>query len=230
MERFGPLYCETPETITGIFPVEPANAISSGVIVLFGIAALFLVMRREPRSTTLYVACALLMLNGAGSILWHGLRTRWALVLDFLPALIFLLIVAFLWARRVAPLWQAMTAIVAVIAAPALLRLLDLDMAPPVRLGTAALAIVVLALWLIWRSYAASAAAALTGGGALLAAIAALTFRSVDAMACGTVPMGTHFMWHILLSTAAFLCMLTVVTLGTKQTNGVPASPRPQEG
>jgi len=100
MERFGPLYCETPETITGVFPVEPANAISSGVIVLFGIAALVLVMRREPRAIVLYVACALLMLNGVGSILWHGLRTRWALTLDFMPALIFLLIVAFLWARR----------------------------------------------------------------------------------------------------------------------------------
>jgi hypothetical protein len=90
MERFGPLYCETPETISGVFPVEPANAISSGVIVLFGIASLLLVMRREPNAIVLYVACALLMVNGVGSILWHGLRTRWALTLDFVPALIFL--------------------------------------------------------------------------------------------------------------------------------------------
>jgi len=214
MERFGPLYCETPETITGVFPVEPANAISSGVIVLFGIAALVLVMRREPRAIVLYVACALLMLNGVGSILWHGLRTRWALTLDFMPALIFLLIVAFLWARRVAPLWQASVAAGTLIAAPVALRFFDFGMGLPVRFGAAALVIVALAIWLIVRSYAVSRTAAMTGAAALLAALSALTFRSVDAVACATVPIGSHFLWHIFLSTAAFLCVFTVVTLG----------------
>src|SRR4051812_18825844 len=104
--NFGPVYCETPDLATG-FPIEPANTISSGVIVLYGIAALILVARRAPRDLPLYALCALLIVNGVGSILWHGLRTPWSLSLDALPAVVFVIVAAFLWARKVAPLWQA---------------------------------------------------------------------------------------------------------------------------
>jgi len=214
MDRFGPQYCETPEQISGWFPVEPANAISSGVIVLFGIAALILVVRRAPRALELYLLCALLIVNGVGSVLWHGLRERWALTLDVTPALIFLVLMAVIWARRVAPWWQVGAAGVAYIALTYALRQVDLGVRLPGRWGAMAIPIVITALWLIARSYAMSRAAALGGGLALLSALAALTFRSIDKAACASVPMGTHFLWHIFLSAAAFLSIWTIVTLG----------------
>lgn len=213
MERTAPLYCETPMTIDGVFPVEPANAISSGVIVLFGIAALMLVMRRSPRSIELYAACAFLILNGVGSILWHGLRTRWALTLDFMPALVFVLIIAIVWARRVGPWWQAISIGAALIAAPVVIQLAGLGSRLPVRFGLTAAVIVVLAMWLIARSYSISRSAAYTGGAAVLSAMVALTFRSIDDIACASIGMGSHFLWHIFLSAAAFLCVYTIVTL-----------------
>ncbi len=213
MERFGPTYCETPETVTGIFPVEPWNAISSGVIVLFGIASLFLVMRRSPRAIELYVASVLLILNGTGSILWHGLRTRWALNFDVIPALIFVLLVAFLWARRVAPGWQVAVAGALLVLVPVAVRFLAPELPMVFRLGSSILVVALLALWLIARSFAISRQAALTGALALTSAITALTFRSIDPFSCDEVAMGTHFLWHVFLSAAAFLCMLTVVRL-----------------
>jgi hypothetical protein len=214
MERFGPEYCETPDVITGIFPVEPWNAISSGVIVLFGIASLFLVARRTPRAYELYLLCALLIVNGTGSILWHGLRTRWSLTLDWLPAVIFVLIVCFLWARRVAPLWQAGVAGGALVAAPLAVRFLQVGSPFPLRMGVPIVVIVGVALWLITKSYAVSRSAALTGGLALLSAFTALTFRSIDGQTCEMFPgQGLHFLWHIFLSAAAFLCMVTLTTL-----------------
>lgn len=213
MERFGPTYCETPETVTGIFPVEPWNAISSGVIVLFGIASLFLVMRRSPRAIELYVASVLLILNGTGSILWHGLRTRWALNFDVIPALIFVLMVAFLWARRVAPGWQVAVAGALLVLVPVAVRFLAPELPMVFRLGSSILVVALLALWLIARSFAISREAALTGALALTSAITALTFRSIDPFSCDEVAMGTHFLWHVFLSAAAFLCMLTVVRL-----------------
>lgn len=213
MERFGPLYCETPETITGIFPVEPANAISSGVIVLFGIAAMVLVARRSPRAFELYAACALLILNGVGSILWHGLRTRWALTLDVLPAIVFVLMVALVWARRVGPWWQVGAIGGALLIAPLAVQFLDLGSRWPLRFGAMALVIVALASWLIARSFAVSRLAGLTGAAALLSAVAALTFRSIDAAACESIGMGTHFLWHMFLSGGAFLCLFTILTL-----------------
>lgn len=217
MERFGPTYCETPATITGLFPVEPANAISSGVIVLFGIAALFLVMRRSPRALEMYGLCALLITNGVGSILWHGLRTRWSLTLDFLPAAIFVLVLAVVWARRVAPWQQVAIAFGAFLAATFALRFVDFGLPMPGRMAGAALAIVGLGLWLILRSSAISRCAALTGAAGLLSAVLALTFRSADAWACATYGVGSHFLWHIFLSTGAFLSLLAVMQLGSGQ-------------
>ncbi len=213
MERFGPTYCETPETITGVFPVEPWNAISSGVIVLFGIASLFLVMRRQPRAIELYVASVLLILNGTGSILWHGLRTRWALNFDVIPAFIFVLLVAFLWARRVAPGWQVAVAGAVLVLVPVGVRFLAPELPIVVRFGSSILVVALLTMWLIARSFAISREAALTGALALASAITALTFRSIDPFSCDEVAMGTHFLWHVFLSAAAFLCMLTVVRL-----------------
>jgi hypothetical protein len=226
MERFGPTYCETPETITGIFPVEPANAISSGVIVLFGLAALFLVTRRAPRAIELYVLCALLIVNGVGSILWHGLRTRWSLTLDFLPAGIFVLVMATVWARRVAPWQHVGVAFGAFVATALALRFVEFGLPLPGRMAGTAIAIVGLALWLIARSAAVSRSAAITGGAALLSALTALTFRSADAWACATYGTGSHFLWHIFLSAAAFLSLVTIMTLDDvlREPKAVPAS------
>lgn len=213
MERFGPTYCETPEAITGVFPVEPANAISSGVIVVFGVLALLQVMRRAPRAIELYTLCALLITNGVGSILWHGLRTRWSLTLDFLPAAIFVLVMAIVWARRVASWQQTALAFGAFLATVVALRFVDLGLPIPGRMAASAIAIVGLALWLIARSAAVSRDAALLGSGALLSALTALAFRSVDAWACTTFGTGSHFLWHIFLSCGAFLSLLAIMKL-----------------
>src|SRR5262249_31450318 len=123
--NMGPVYCETPDIASG-FPIEPANTWSSVVIVLYGLAAWMLVARRAPNALTLYALCALLIVNGAGSVLWHGMRTRWALALDALPAVVFVLIAAFLWARRVAPLWQAAAVALALLATPFVVFMLNL--------------------------------------------------------------------------------------------------------
>ena len=212
---FGPQYCETPDFIAGVFPVEPANAISSGVIVLFGIASFILVVRRSPRALELYLLCVLLIVNGVGSILWHGLRTRWALTLDVTPALIFLLLIAIMWARRVAPWWQIVAVGAGIAALSYALRYVDLGL--PGRWGAMAPLIVAAAVWLIARSYSISTTAALAGLGALASAVAALIFRSIDRIVCDSIPMGTHFLWHVFLSAAAFLCVWTIVHLSNKQ-------------
>ncbi len=222
MERFGPEYCETPATITGIFPVEPANAISSGVIVLFGIVALILVIQRSPRAIELYAACALLMLNGLGSILWHGLRTRWALTFDVVPAVVFVLLVALIWARRVGPWWQVAVVGGTLVAAPLAVQVLGLGSRFPLRFGVVTFVIVALAVWLIVRSYRVSRTAALTGAAAVLSALAALTFRSIDSIACESIGLGTHFLWHMFLSGGAFLCLYTILTLDTARREAAP--------
>lgn len=214
---FGPVYCETPALIDGVFPVEPWNAISSFVIVFFGLLTLALALRHRPPPAVLLVLGGLLVLNGAGSVLWHGLRTGWALALDVWPALVLVAIAAFLWARRVAPLWQALAALAVLIAVPILIGRLDIRFPGGWAVARSA-PIVAVALWLIWRTLAVSKPAALTGGLALGCALVALSARSLDGWACAHVEQGSHFLWHVFLSSAAFLLMLTLVRLGYART------------
>jgi hypothetical protein len=214
MERFGPQYCETPGSYSG-FPIEPWNVWSSAVIVLYGLAAIVLVRRRAPASWLLYLACLFLVVNGAGSMLWHGLRTRWSLTLDFLPAFLFVGLVAVLWARRVAPMWQGLLILAILFGAQFLPR----DLLEALGLGqlgwimVRALSVTVCALWLIGLTFRVSVTAAATGAAALALAIVALAMRSLDAVACEQVGFGSHFLWHVFLSTAAYLAMRVLVAL-----------------
>ena len=54
----GPTYCETLSALNATslaFPIEPANTVSNGVIVLFGLASMYLVAKRTPRAYDLYI-------------------------------------------------------------------------------------------------------------------------------------------------------------------------------
>ena len=226
MPTFGPMYCETLLYAAGMFPAEPVNTLSNGAIVLFGILALFTVMRRAPRSYELYLLSFLLIANGLGSFLWHGTRTRWALTLDIWPALIFLFLLVYFWSRRVSPAWQALLVLALFYATAQFLRYSDL--VPFGRWASMAPAVILAGTWLVGRTIAYSRHAALLGTAALGSAMLALTFRTVDQAACAYIPFGTHFLWHIFLSLGAFLGMMALITLaeaGTERRGQIAASP-----
>lgn len=213
MPPHGPIYCETPALIGSTFPVEPWNAYSSLVIVFFGIASLILVARRNSHAYELYALCALLIFNGIGSFLWHGLRARWALGLDVFPALIFLLFMMFLWSRRIFSLWQSIAVLVSFFAILLVQRELGLHLS---RIGIwvgLAPAVVLVALWLIIATAHQSKIGAICGGLSLLFALVGLGFRTIDRAVCADFPIGTHFLWHIFLSFAAFLGVWTLTIL-----------------
>lgn len=213
-----PRYCETPLIDIG-FPLEPWNAVSSGMIVLVGLAMLWLVASRARNVWLFWLMAGLVVVNGVGSILWHGLRTRWALNLDVLPAIVFVVLLAFLWARRVLPLWQALLAVGVLLAVPlagAAARAAGLEMPAalrPLLFSLPILVIVVLALALIWRTASLSRRAMASGIAALALAGIAFAARSLDPLSCGVVAMGSHFLWHMFLSSAAFMGLVTLVQL-----------------
>ena len=228
MAGFGPQYCETPAGYDELhpwsaFPVEPWNVWSSAVIVVYGLLALLLVRQRTPTAWLLYLACLFLIVNGAGSMLWHGLRTRWSLVLDFLPAFFFVGLVAILWARRVARPWQAAAILAILFGAQFLPRdtLAEIGLDQLGWIMVRALSVTVCAAWLIALTLPVSRSAAVTAAQALGLAILALAMRSLDAEACARFGFGSHFLWHVLLSTAAYLAMRVLVRL-----EPAPAPPR----
>lgn len=213
---FGPIYCETMSATSASFPVEPMNTLSNGVIVMFGLAALYFVVKRAPRAVDLYVLCALLIATGIGSGIWHGFRDRDALFWEVQSGLFFLFAVVFFWARR---LWSYVGAglFLAVFFGGFSLSREYWDRAVfgiPVQRWVALAPVVILAgIALIAQTYAYSRRAAILGGMALVLAVVALTFRTIDLSVCAYIPFGTHFLWHSFLSAAGFLGVLALIEI-----------------
>lgn len=195
---FGPVYCETMSATSGAFPVEPMNTVSNGVIVLFGLTALYLVVKRSPRAIDLYVLSALLIVTGIGSGIWHGFRNGSALVFEVQSGLFFLFALAFFWSRRLWSSGGALLFLLAFLGGFVLSRQWDGELFGMHLQRWVALApvVVISGIALSIKTYVHSKRAAFFGGMALLAGITALVFRTIDLSVCAYVPFGTHWLWH----------------------------------
>lgn len=201
-------YCE--RTGPGMW-AEPLNALTN---LAFLVAAILVLVRylRDPRlhpsnSWDLLLLIACLFAIALGSGLWHTLATRWAAFADVLPIGVFInvFLVSFL-------IRLARVGIGSVIGALLVYQLLLVAVGrwvppsflsgslfyAPAWLGLAGMAAY---LWKIGSAYMGRFALAL---GLLTAS---LFFRSVDQVWCAQLPMGTHFLWHLL--NAVLLYVLT---------------------
>jgi len=218
---FGPIYCETPDSSIGaVFPIEPANTISNAVIVMFGLMALYFVIKRTPRAYDLYFLCALLIANGIGSGLWHGLRDRSALFFEVQAGLFVLFGIAFCWSRRV---WSYAGAVVFLAAFLVGFRLSQVYWVVAQRWVAIAPVVILGGAVLVTQTALRSKKAAFLGTAGLASSLTALGFRTFDLQACQYLPTGTHFLWHMFNSGGAFLAILAMIVL---QTEGVLKSRR----
>jgi hypothetical protein len=213
----GPTYCETPSALVAAFPVEPFNTVSNGVIVLFGLASLYLIRKRTPQAYDLYVLSALLIATGIGSGLWHGLRDGWWLRFEVNAGLFFLFGLAFCWSRR---LWSNAGTLLFVVAfvVSFVLSRQYLGMFNQ-RWVAVAPAVILFGSLLATKTVIRSKKAALMGLGAIALSLTALGFRTYDLEVCDAFPTGTHWLWHMFNSAGGFTAMLAIVTL---QTQGAP--------
>src|SRR5215213_8722679 len=212
----GPTYCETLSATAGSFPVEPANTVSNAVIVLFGLASLYFVIKRTPRAYDLYVLSALLVATGIGSGFWHGFRDGSALFWEVRAGLFFLFGLALCWSRRLWSIGGAMIFLIAFVLAFQFSR----DLFGFVQRWVSVAPVVILfGSVLATQTVMRSKRAALLGLAAMASSLTALGFRTYDLEICDSFPMGTHWLWHMFNSAGAFMAMLAVITL---ETQGAP--------
>ncbi|GGE44033.1 ceramidase domain-containing protein [Actibacterium pelagium] len=174
---------------------EPINAVTN---LAFMVAAV-LVWRQARQAPLGAALCVTLFLIGVGSGLFHTLATAWSATADVIPILIFVLIYLFAIVRDMMgrPTWQAVAAVVgffpyAALTVPIFSQLGVLGSSAgymPIPLG-----IVILSA-LMWRQSPQTAKGMLIGVAILGVS---LTFRTIDEPLCGSLPIGTHFLWHIL--------------------------------
>ena len=187
-------YCErtSPE-----FWAEPVNALTN---VAFLIAAWAMWRRTSSDRTNVEaILIVLLALIGLGSALFHTYATAWSAMADVVPIALFVL--TYVWAanrtfwgmsRWAAALGTAGFVPYAAVVGPAFAAL------PFFRISAEYWPVALLiALYgvLLLRRATATGRGLLIGAGVLTASLAA---RSVDETWCEAVPLGTHWLWHVL--------------------------------
>ncbi len=218
MTPHGPIYCETGHPL--LFMAEPVNTVTNAVIILAAIFAVMYVRRsRVGFSADLVVLLFLLFAVGIGSTLWHGLRTQWALQLDWIPGVLFLLAITGFWIRMLfgglAGFFGTVGMLAAAVGSVVLTWNLTGGTIPRALMPVPAfVTITIIALAMVAATHRKFGAGfARLGAAVLLCAVSAGVFRSIDLLTCAVIPFGTHFLWHIGLSTAAYLGIVLLVRM-----------------
>ncbi len=212
-------YCE--RVGMGVF-AEPLNAVSNVSFLLAALAAWVLAKRTGALSVGVRVLIAIGASVGIGSILWHTYPTMLTLILDSVPILIFIIWYIWLYARNVI----GMRPLFAVACAAAFLLATFLALPFSGVLHGAFVytpGLIVTLVLGVFHARERRRAARFTLLAAAGVYLAALFFRTIDNEVCPVLPIGTHFLWHLLIGLVTYLAMRPLI-LST--TTGVRARVR----
>ncbi|WP_149774638.1 ceramidase domain-containing protein [Ruegeria intermedia] len=190
-------YCER---LSPAYWAEPVNAVTNAAFLLAA-----WVMWRRVRGQGLPLAnllVAILAVIGIGSYLFHTHARVWAALADTTPILLFILVYIFAVNRDIWRLSTPKAAVLTALFIPYAALTIPLFQLVPGLGGSAAYAPVPLLILIhayLLRARRPQEARGLAIGAAIL--IASIAFRALDAPLCARVPMGTHFMWHLLNAT-----------------------------
>ena len=200
---------------------EPLNAVSNVSFLLAALAAWVLAQRTGNLSTGVRVLIALGASVGIGSILWHTYPTMLTLILDIVPILIFLMWFIWLYTRDVIRMRSVFT--VASVAAFLLATFFFVQYADVLHGALVYSPGLMVALVLGVFQATERTVARFTLLAAAGVYLAALFFRTIDKEVCPVLPIGTHFLWHLLIGLVTYLAMRSLI-LST--TTGVGARVR----
>jgi hypothetical protein len=201
------LYCER---LDPSFWAEPVNALSNVAFLLAAGAAFRQWQRRGHGDRVLLALIALVALVGIGSFTFHTLATRGALLLDVGPIGLFIYSY-FLFALRRLLILPWVPAIVLFAAFVALSAGLAVYVPREFLNGSAGYLPALAALLAVgWFARERSAGRALLVAAAVF--VASLFFRIVDLEVCGALPVGTHFLWHILNAVVLYAVLSGALT------------------
>jgi hypothetical protein len=207
------LYCERTDASLW---AEPINALTNVAFLVAAALALALWRRHAVGDRATLALIAITALIGFGSFAFHTLATRGAVLLDVIPIALFVYGYLYLALRRFlhVPLAAARGIVVVfVLLSRALSWVLPADWLNGSHEYFPPLAALVVVGFLARRDRA--------GRAVLLAAglfLISLTFRTLDKAVCAGIPIGTHFIWHMLNAAVLYILLRTAV-LGVKGAN-----------
>ena len=188
-------YCERSDAS---YWSEPLNAVSNGAFLIAAWAAWRMAGRAGDRGGQ--VLAVLVGVIGIGSFLFHTHAQIWALIADVVPIQIFILVYLGLATVRFfrVPWWGGVAAAVAFVPASALLAQGIGAVVGSLNgsVGYLPVPVLILGYAILLRRREPETARGLAVGAGMLGV--SLGFRTVDQAVCGAVPVGTHFLWHVL--------------------------------
>jgi len=196
------IYCERlgPELLA-----EPINLFTN---IAFWIAALLLSTQLATPNKHISSLIGLLFTIGIGSMLFHSFATPWARFLDVLPILLFQMLFVWTYIRQVI---KSTTYIAGSTITLLLVTSLAAREFPQLLNGSLPYLpalIILLGLSIYHYMTCQPKPLQLFVVGGLF--VGALFFRTIDASICNDVPIGTHFIWHLI---SAYMLYLSVDTL-----------------
>lgn len=213
-------YCERTDAA---FWAEPINALSNGAFLVAATVAAAIWLRRGVRDWPSLILILLTAVVGLGSFLFHTVATRWAMLADVAPILLFILAYFFLAMRRFFGLGlpPALAATLAFLALSIVFagwwraRVTAAGGGDPLNGSAgylpAAAALLVVGALLRARAGGRDAGTALvTAGGVFLLSLA---FRTVDMTVCPAFATGTHFLWHLLNAAVLFVLLRAAILM-----------------
>jgi hypothetical protein len=207
---------------------EPINAVSNVAFLIAALAAWWKGRQMPVLSAGLWVLLGLSICVGVGSALWHTFATPWALVLDVVPLMLFQLAFLWLYGRYVAGLPATAVAVLLLLYLGAGLWLRQYQgWLNGVLLYAPTLGVT----WVVGLHYFLSARPerlVLLAGAVVVCA--ALTCRTIDLLVCRQFPLGTHFLWHVLLGLTVYLTLRAWVVAWAGPPGSQPGAAVPVRG
>jgi hypothetical protein len=187
------LYCE--RLAPGLLG-EPLNLLSNAAFLVAAWLAARNARRLGALRGDITLLAILMAVVGVGSMVFHALATTWAMWLDLLPIFVFQLAFLWIYARRELG-WRALASGV-VVAAFLAVALYARRFQEPFN-GSITYAPALAAIFALGLHHRAAHRAEppwlLIAAGVFTVS---LFLRTIDAAACERLPLGTHFLWHLL--------------------------------
>lgn len=186
-------YCER---LDASYWAEPLNALTNLAFLL----AAVLVWPRVRGDRPARFLTGILAVIGVGSWLFHTHAQVWALYADVIPIQAFILIYVYFATTRffAAPWWAGAGAVAAfLLVAPLVARTIAGAVGPlNGSVGYLPVPILIAGYALALARRAPGTARGLAIGAGIL--VVSLVFRTLDEAICPVMPIGTHFLWHLL--------------------------------
>jgi len=202
-------YCER---LDSAFWAEPINAISNGFFIIAALLAVRMWHKSAARSWDLLVLAALIAVVGVGSFIFHTMATKAAALADVIPIAIFIHfgLAVFLYRVANAGLLFTMLGVFAFgIFSMAFRKYVDIDFINySAQYVPAALLLLGMSIFTSIKKIPSAKYFVM----AALVFLASLTIRTFDMAICSQLPIGIHYMWHLLNAIVMYLVFKGVIS------------------